>query len=586
MQPAPPNTIGKYQIIREIARSNDIVYEAYDPVMNRRVAIKELAVPTSSTAQQREERLRRFLREVKAAGSLAHPNIVTVYEVGEDAGRNFMAMEFLDGQTLRQLIDTNGSLGLDRALEIATDVLCGLDYAHRNGVIHRDIKPENIQILSNGTVKLTDFGIARLTFEPNITMDGQVFGTPSYMSPEQVVGKDIDVRSDLFSVGTVLYEMTSGTKPFRGDNVIAITHAILNQQPEQGQIPFGLWTVLMKALDKTPAMRFSSAQEFVQALESVRTQPVVPPPPVAPDPYAHLTLPPAAFGTPPPPQVVIPGQPYPPGYSPSCPNHQQPLPQYTQPYGFYYPPMGTPHQRATPVPVYYPPPPRQPLISPEARSVLLRMLLMLLVVGGFMALVFAAINAVSSAIQESQAAQRDAPVQRQIQQETSEQPLAERIETREEAIPNLESRTAKDAEGRQLALDHYQMAMTAETSGRYEEAEQWLDKAESADPVNPRWSYERAMFFQRARARLGSSGNATPLLQAEAVHLRNAARKAPDESSRYRMAQRSADIYLTLAQQATVAREARALFYDALEVAPPNSAQAQAAQAGLDRLNP
>ncbi len=204
-----PTTIGKYQVIREIARSNDIVYEAYDPLMNRRVAVKELAVPGGSTPAQREDRVKRFQREVKAAGSLAHPNIVTIYEVGEDAGRHFMAMEYLDGHTLRNEIDTRGGLGVARAIEVAIDVLCALHFAHEHGVIHRDVKPDNIQILENGTVKLTDFGIARLTFEPSITMDGQVFGTPSYMSPEQVVGREIDLRSDVFSMGVVLYEMSS-----------------------------------------------------------------------------------------------------------------------------------------------------------------------------------------------------------------------------------------------------------------------------------------------------------------------------------------------------------------------------------------
>src|SRR5688572_20837493 len=268
MSSGVPTTLGKYQIIREIARSNDIVYEAYDPLMNRRVALKELAVPPGSTPQQREERIKRFLREAKAAGSLSHPNIMTVYEVGEEGNKHFIAMEFLDGHTLRNELDTHGALSPERAISIATDILEGLDFAHRSGVVHRDIKPENIQLLSDGRVKLTDFGIARLTFEPNITMDGQVFGTPSYMSPEQVVGKEIDARSDLFSVGVILYEMVSGRKPFAGDSVVSITYAIMNAEPSQPQqANYAVWQVLQHALDKSPALRYASASEMIRALD-------------------------------------------------------------------------------------------------------------------------------------------------------------------------------------------------------------------------------------------------------------------------------------------------------------------------------
>ena len=261
-------TLGKYQIIREIARSNDIVYEAYDPLMNRRVALKELAMPGGLNSKQQEDRHNRFLREARAAGTLTHPNIVTVYEYGEDSNRNYIAMEFLDGHTLRNELDTHGFLPLDRALEIAKSVLSALDYAHKNGVIHRDIKPENVQLMTDGRIKITDFGIARLTFEPNITMDGQVFGTPSYMSPEQVVGKEIDARSDLFSVGVILYEMVSGRKPFMGDSVVSITYAIMNAEPSQPQqANYAVWQVLQHALDKSPALRYSSASEMKSALD-------------------------------------------------------------------------------------------------------------------------------------------------------------------------------------------------------------------------------------------------------------------------------------------------------------------------------
>ncbi|MBX7133649.1 MAG: serine/threonine protein kinase [Fimbriimonadaceae bacterium] len=386
MSTSPPSTLGKYQIIREIARSNDIVYEAYDPLMNRRVAIKELAVPAASTAQQKEERVKRFQREVKAAGSLAHPHIVTIYEVGEDAGRHYMAMEFLDGHTLRNEIDTHGFLPPDRAVEIAMAVLDALDFAHNNGVVHRDIKPDNIQLLSDGRVKLTDFGIARLTFEPNLTMDGQVFGTPSYMSPEQVVGKEIDARSDVFGIGVVLYEMIAGQKPFSGDNVIAITHAITHKHPDPPkQASHTLWRVIEKALDKTPAMRFSSAKEMREALQRVSDE---------------MKSGAAVLGQAPPPVAN---------------QYPNALPIYTQPYAPQPPPAQyayNPYMPAAPVnytpyqptsqglpqvPIYYPPPPRRPMVSQETKDFMTRFVMTFLIVGLFFALVVYAIIAITNA---------------------------------------------------------------------------------------------------------------------------------------------------------------------------------------------
>jgi serine/threonine-protein kinase len=314
-------TLGKYQIIREIARSNDIVYEAYDPAMNRRVALKELNLPSGIGEKQLRERRARFSREAKAAGSLSHPNIVTIFEVGEDSGRPYIAMEYLEGYTLRQRLDVEGKLEVKEAVDIAVEVLSGLQYAHDHGVIHRDVKPENIQLLPDGGVKLTDFGIARLTFEPTLTIDGQVFGTPSYMSPEQVIGKEIDARTDVFSAGIILYEALTGIKPFTGDNVVSISHAITHLQPADPQgVPYGIVQIVRKALAKAPGDRHHSARTMAAALKAEMVQPE-PQPSIQPSVYQ-----PNPYGPPPV------GAPY--GQAPYT--AQGPVPTgspYGQPYG-------------------------------------------------------------------------------------------------------------------------------------------------------------------------------------------------------------------------------------------------------------
>lgn len=378
MSGTPPNTLGKYQIIREIARSNDIVYEAYDSLMNRRVALKELAVPGGTTDQQREDRVKRFLREARAAGSLAHPNIMTVYEVGQEGDRYFIAMEYLDGKTLRNEIDAKGFLPAERAVEIAIQVLEGLEYAHSKGVIHRDIKPDNIQILSSGVIKLTDFGIARLTFEPNITMDGQVFGTPSYMSPEQVVGREIDARSDLFSLGVVLYEMMAGVKPFTGDSVVTITYGIMNKNPDRPQqINWALWQVIEKALDKSPQLRHRSAAEFIEDLKNAlsNSQGVVMDAGSTQTGYPTLAPPTpiplyTGYGGATPPPVIQ--------QQPQAPQNPYQMPAAQAQFGYGSTagpgPVSVPPAYGMQMPIYYPPPPRKPLIrlSPQTKHMLVQ----------------------------------------------------------------------------------------------------------------------------------------------------------------------------------------------------------------------
>jgi serine/threonine protein kinase len=273
----PGNLLGGYEIVREIARSNDIVYEARDPAMNRRVAVKELALPPNLVGQDRRERIERFYREARAAGNLSHPNIVTIFKVGEDSGRHVIAMEALEGDTLRSHLQVGGPLTIQRASDICGQILSALAYAHQRGVVHRDIKPDNIQILPDGVAKLTDFGIARLGGEAGITQAGQVFGTPSYMSPEQITGKPVDQRADIFSMGVVLYEVLTGRKPFTGDTVVTITYNIVNMEPLMPPgVPGYLYDVVRKAMAKDPAQRYSSAGEMAEALRN---------PPASPLPY-------------------------------------------------------------------------------------------------------------------------------------------------------------------------------------------------------------------------------------------------------------------------------------------------------------
>ncbi len=267
---------GKYRIVREIARSNDIVYEATDVTLGRRIAIKELNLVAGITGQARRDRIERFNREARAAGRLDHPNIVSVFDFGEENGRYFIAMEYLEGQSLREAMQVRGAYPLRETLEIVGQILDALAYAHSKKVIHRDIKPDNIHVLPGGQVKLTDFGIARLSDESALTADGQIFGTPSYMSPEQIEGRGLDHRSDLFSLGVVLYEMLSGRKPFVGDGVVAITYAIMNAEPPPlAGVPASIEQIVRNALAKNPNHRPASADQMKRDLRAAEQTPAI-----------------------------------------------------------------------------------------------------------------------------------------------------------------------------------------------------------------------------------------------------------------------------------------------------------------------
>lgn len=263
--------LGRYEITTELGQgAMGVVYQAVDPLLDRTVAIKTINLNLSK--DELEDFERRFYREAKSAGRLNHPNIVTIYDVGKTDDVAYMAMEFLQGEELRDVLDASAPLPVDRIADIAAQVADGLAFAHEHGIVHRDIKPTNIMILRNGLAKITDFGIALMP-SASRTMVGMVLGSPKYMSPEQVVGQDLDGRSDIFSLGVVLYEMLAGMPPFTGENISAIMYRILNEMPLAPKtinpnVPEAFNYIIAKALAKHPDERYQTAQEMAHDLRN------------------------------------------------------------------------------------------------------------------------------------------------------------------------------------------------------------------------------------------------------------------------------------------------------------------------------
>lgn len=263
-------TIGKYDIVEELGRgAMGVVYKGFDPKMKREVAIKT-AHFDEIDADTREAVKERFFREAESAGNLKHPNIVTIYECGEESDLAYIAMEILRGKTLEPWCKKTGLLPPKTALKIIGQVCEALDYAHQNGIVHRDIKPANIMMLEKGEIKVTDFGIAKIQSSSH-TKTGVVMGTPSYMSPEQLAGKKVDGRSDLFSLGVILYEFLTGEKPFTGDTITTIMYQIANAAPpplheHRKDLPPILQKLVDKALAKKPEDRFQTGAEFANAV--------------------------------------------------------------------------------------------------------------------------------------------------------------------------------------------------------------------------------------------------------------------------------------------------------------------------------
>ena len=272
---ALPKQIHRYHILSELGRgSMGRVYLARDPNIERKIALKVL-MPERLTGGDGEELRRRFLQEARAAGGLSHDGVVTIYDADTDpaTGCPFLAMEWIRGSSLRALLRSGGSLAPERAVSMAAQVARALDYAHRRNVVHRDVKPANLLIAEGDRVKVVDFGIAKLVSK-SLTQPGEVLGSPYYMPPEQVRGEEVDGRSDLFSLGAVLYECLTGRIAFGGASVAGVCHKILTVDPRPIEIynpdvPPSLQAVVRRALEKLPQERYRSGGELSAALETV-----------------------------------------------------------------------------------------------------------------------------------------------------------------------------------------------------------------------------------------------------------------------------------------------------------------------------
>jgi serine/threonine-protein kinase len=261
--------IGRYKILGELGRgAMGIVYKAEDPNLDRMVALKMIIL--DEDAEGAKEYKKRFMLEAKAAGKLNHPSIVTTFDYGEEDGLAYLAMELLEGTDLRTRLQKE-AIPAAEAVEIARQIAEGLAYAHARGVVHRDIKPGNIMLNGGGQAKIMDFGLARMRMADHKTSTGMVLGTPRYMSPEQISGLPVDQRSDIFSLGIVLYEMLTGTRLFAGENMEQVQHLITQTEhvPPTRQVP-GLPPmvdfVVARALKKDPAVRYQDAREFAADL--------------------------------------------------------------------------------------------------------------------------------------------------------------------------------------------------------------------------------------------------------------------------------------------------------------------------------
>ena len=317
--PDPSEIAGRYEVVRKLgAGAFGTVYKAKDRLLGRMVAIKTIRLDgLAASGAGLDELLARFKREAQVSAQLKHPNIVTIYDIGEFEGLSYLAMEYIEGPGLDKVIADAGHLTVERAAAIGAQIADALDYAHAHNVVHRDIKPANVMIEAGDRVKVTDFGIARaIESGEHLTVTGSLLGTPSYMSPEQARGAVVDGRSDLFSAGCILYEMLAGRKAFRGDSITALIFKIITEEPQpineiDPTIPEPVTRVIARALSKAPETRYQTGHELAAALLAFASPGAIPtlrqvevPTVAAPTAHAPATVVQTAVARPPAPTRV------------------------------------------------------------------------------------------------------------------------------------------------------------------------------------------------------------------------------------------------------------------------------------------
>src|SRR5437867_8032198 len=269
-----PPTIGRYRVVQGIGfGAMGAVYKAFDPLIKRTLAIKTIRLDIPRQSPQYKSFIERFYHEARVSGTLSHPNIVTLFDIGEESGLPYLAMEFVEGETIASILERGTRFEPEKVVVLVSQIASALDYAHSKGVIHRDVKPANLMLYEGDRVKVTDFGIAKL-MDAEMTQAGVLLGTPSYMSPEQAMGDKLDGRTDIFSLGVCAFEMLSGEQPFPGTNVTSILYKLVHVDPIEpanlemnGLVPQKWHEVFGKVLAKPPADRHQTANDFVQDLE-------------------------------------------------------------------------------------------------------------------------------------------------------------------------------------------------------------------------------------------------------------------------------------------------------------------------------
>jgi len=284
---------GRYELLRELGHgAMGVVYRAKDPLIGRMVALKTIRLSEEGTGLTHAQLVERFQNETRAAGLLAHPNIVVIYDAGESDGLCYIALELVNGKSLESLLESGEKFPIPRLLHIMEQVCSALQYAHHNNVVHRDIKPANIMLTPGDVVKITDFGTAKI-LQYGATRESSMAGTPGYISPEQIKGSFVDNRADIFSLGVMLYEITAGKPPFSGKDLPSTFHNILNLEPPSPRdlnpsIPLGVSSAIMKALSKSPHLRYDSCTDFLEDLKNYRPGNAAPSPGAARPPATYF----------------------------------------------------------------------------------------------------------------------------------------------------------------------------------------------------------------------------------------------------------------------------------------------------------